>query len=286
MGSTSKTVDTTPEQTQQFRRQVQDYIMNPNNSPGTAKAPGLPGQVNIAGSNPVSTTFSSGTDINRSQVRDVGSVDSLGGANSEFFKNMVAQLQPSFDQSRASAVASGKEARGSLTGSGLGNSIGSNLNRSLGSQQATLANYATQGIGMELQRQQANQGADVNFMNAVLQRNSQGLQAQGMRSTAEQFNSGQDATRNLNQAQLDAQRGAMGYQGQLQTNLNNSNNFMQLLGQQATLGVGPTTVQQKPGWGQALTGLAGAGIGAYFGGSAGASLGSSIGSGIGSTIWR
>lgn len=279
MGGTSKTIDTTPVQTQQFRKQVQDYIINPV-GPGTSQAPQAPGQVQIAGGQPVSTMFNSGQNVNRSQVRDVASVDSLGGANSEFFKNMVAQLQPSFAQSRADAVAAGKEARGSLTGSGLGNTIGSNLNRSLGNEQATLAQYASTGIGQELQRQQANQGADVNFMNALLTRNSQGLQAQQMGSAAEQFNASQAAARANNQATLDANRNAMIYGGQLGVNQQNANNFLQLLGQQATLGVGPTTVQQSGGFGQFAGGLGGTILGSFAG-----PLGSSIGAKVGQKLF-
>lgn len=290
MGSTTKTVDTTPQATAGLRQAVGQYIFDPSRGgiagQGNAQAPGAPPQVNVLGSQPVSTTFNSGTDINRGQVRDVASVDSLGGANSDFFKNMVAQLQPSFDQSRADAVASGKEARGSLTGSGLGNSIGANLNRSLGTQQATLANYASTGIGQELQRQQANQGADVNFMNALLQRNQQGIQTQQLSSNAEQFNSGQQTSRNQLQAQLDAQRGNTVYQGQLGVNQQNANNFMQLLMGQSLAGVSPSTVQQRPGIGAGIASGIGAGIGGYFGGTAGAQLGGGIGQGIGSSIFR
>lgn len=279
MGGTTKTIDTTPGQTQQFRRQVQDYIMNPV-GPGTAQAPQTPGQVQILGTQPVSTTFNSGTDINRKQVRDVQSVDQLGGANSSFFNNMVAQLSPSFAQARADAVAAGKEARGSLTGSGLGNTIGSKLNQTLGNEQATLANYATQGIGMELQRQQANQGADISFINNILQRNNQQLQAQQLGSQAEQFNASQAAARNSQQATLDANRNAMIYGGQLGVNQQNANNFLQLLGQQASLGVGPTTVQQSGGFGQFAAGLGGQILGA-----AGGPIGSAIGGYVGKKLF-
>lgn len=279
MGGSSKTIDTTPDQTKQFRQQVQDYIMNPV-GPGTARAPQAPGQVQIMGTQPVSTMFNSGTDINRGQVRDVSSVDSLGGANSSFFKNMVAQLSPSFAQARTDAVAAGKEARGSLTGSGLGNTIGSKLNQTLGNEQATLANYATQGLGMELQRQQANQGADISFINNILQRNNQNLQAQQLGSQAEQFNASTAANRNSQQATLDANRNAMLYGGQLGINQQNANNFLQLLGQQATLGVGPTTVQQSGGFGSFAGNLGGQLIGSMAG-----PIGSQVGSYIGKKLF-
>jgi hypothetical protein len=279
MGGSSKTIDTTPYQTQQFRKQVQDYIMNPT-GPGTATAPNAPGRVQIMGGQPVSTTFNSGTDISRGGVRDIQSVDQLGGANSAFFKNMMSQLSPSFQQARTDAAAAGKEATGSLTGSGLGNSIGSNLNRTLGNQQATLANYATQGMQSELQRQQANQGADISFMNNILQRNNQGLQAQQMASQAQQFNSGQQAALGQNQAQLDAARNAMIYGGQLSTNQQNANNFLQLLGQQASLGVGPDTVQQTPGFGSFAGQLGGMAIGSMMG-----PIGSAVGAQVGKKLF-
>lgn len=276
MGGSSKTIDTTPEMTKQFRQQMQEYIFNPQGSAGTAKVPGAPERVNILGAQPVSTTFNSGTDINRGQVRDVDSVDKLGGGSSEFFKNMMGQLAPSFAQARSEAVAAGKEAGGSLTGSGFGNRVGTALNRSLGNEQATLANYATQGIGMEMQRQQANQAADTNFMQALLTRNAQGLQAQGMSSAAEQFNSGQAFQRNMSQSQLDAARQAMMYQGQLGVNQQNASNFMQALMQQSSLGVGPSTVQQSGGWGQVAGSLGGMALGSFLG-PVGAAAGAKVG---------
>lgn len=312
-GKKTTTIDTTPQGTQDIQKGVKDYLLNPSGGGiagrGTAQAPGMPAQVNVAGAQPISTAFNSGVDINRGSVRDVNagpgvaaqntqSVDQLGGANSAFFKNMMGQLQPSFTQARTEAMASGREGAGTSTGSGFANILGRSLNRSLGNEQATLANYATQGLQTEVGRQGAdasrqlqagmanqqtglqagiaNQGADQNFMNSLLTRNAQGLQAQQMGSQAEQFNSGQMASQNALQAQLDAQRNAMGYQGQLAVNQGNAGNFMQLLGQQAQVGAGPTTVQQSGGWGSALGGLAGTAIGA-IGGPIGAAAGGAIG---------
>lgn len=369
MGGKKETVvDTTPKQTQQLRDSVQGFIMDPKRGgiagQGTAAAPSMPGAVQVMGSAPVSTTFNSGgADIGgRSSIRDVSagpgvsasqvsagpgvsaervstqgtqSVDQLGGANSAFFQNMMGQLQPAFSQARSEGLTAAKEAAGSLTGSGFANRLGSSINRSLGNEQATLANYASQGMGMEMNRQQsdaarflqaagmnqssslqagmanqsanlqagmanqsaglqagianqnanmqagiANQGADQNFMNALLTKNAQGLQAQGMASQAEQFNSSQTSAQNSLQAQLDAQRNAMGYQGQLGVNQQNANNFMQLLGQQSSLGVGPTTVQQSGGFGGFLGGLGGTILGAAAG-----PVGSAIGGKIGSKLF-
>jgi hypothetical protein len=350
MGGKKETVvDTTPKQTQQLRDSVQGFIMDPKRGgiagQGTAAAPTMPGAVQVMGGQPVSTTFNSGTDISRGMTRDVNagpgvsagtvsaervgtqntqSVDQLGGANSAFFQNMMGQLQPAFSQARSEGLTAAKESAGSLTGSGFANRLGSSINRSLGNEQATLANYATQGIGMEMNRQTsdaarqlqagmanqgaslqagmanqstglqagianqnanlqagiANQGADQNFMNSLLTRNQQGLAAQQMGSQAEQFNSSQTSAQNSLQAQLDAQRNAMGYQGQLAVNQGNANNFMQLLGQQASLGAGPTTVQQSGGFGGFLGGLGGTILGAAAG-----PVGSAIGGKIGSKLF-
>lgn len=136
------------------------------------------------------------------QLNNVGtqSVDQLGGANSAFFRNMMAQLQPAFDEQRSSALAAAKEGAGNLSGSGYANYVGSALNRSLGDEQARLADYATQGLGMEVNRQlgvaglnntsniarfqgdldaqRANQGMDSTFINQMLQRGQLGLQGQ------------------------------------------------------------------------------------------------------------
>lgn len=347
-GKKSNVVDTTPKTTQDLRDSVKGFIMDPKRGgiagQGTAAAPTMPGNVQVLGGQPVSTTFNSGTDISRGDVRNISagpgvtagnvtadrvstsntdSVDKLGGANSAFFQNMMGQLQPAFSQARSEGLSAAKESAGSLTGSGFANRLGSSVNRSLGSEQATLANYATQGIGMEMGRQQsdagrqlqaagmnqstglqagmanqsaglqagianqntgmqaqiANQGADQNFMNSLLTRNSQGLQAQQMGSQASQFNSAQDAQKGQLQAQLDAQRNAMGYQGQLGVNQQNANNFMQLLGQQSTVGAGPTTVQQSGGFGGFMGGLGGTLLGSMAG-PAGAAIGGKIGSRI------
>lgn len=346
-GSKTTVVDTTPKQTQDLRNAVQGYIMDPKTGgiagKANAKAPGLPPAITVQGAPQVNSVFSSGSDPTRARdisgpspytaqsvsadqvsTNNTQSVDQLGGANSAFFQNMMGQLQPAFTQARNESLAGAKESAGTLTGSSFANALGASVNRSLGNEQATLANYATQGISMEQARQQsdaarllqaagmnqsanlqagvanqsagqsaaalnantslatqsANQQADTNFMNAMLTRNAQGLQAQQMGSQAAQFNAGQIASTNSLQAQLDAQRGAMGYQGELGTNQQNANNFMQLLGQQASIGAGPTTVQQKKGFGSFLGGIGGTLIGAAAG-----PVGSAIGGKISSSLF-
>lgn len=148
-------------------------------------------------------------DINREMIGNVTagnipgqrtqSVDQLGGANSAFFRNMMGQLQPAFDQQRQLAVAGAKEAAGNLSGSGYGNYVGAALNRSLGDEQARLADYASQGLQTEvgrqlgvaglnnagniarfqgdIQAQGMNQNADQSFISQLLQRG--GLEQQG-----------------------------------------------------------------------------------------------------------
>lgn len=330
-GSKEKKIDTTPDQTIDARKKLQEQLFN---APGgvdnmNAKAPGDMTGTNIMTTGPVSTKFNSGADVDRSMVRDVNagpgvkadqvssgstqSVDALGGANSEFFKNMMSQLQPQLTQQRSEGIAAAKEASGSMTGSGFANRVGSSINRSLGAENATAANFASQAIGMEMQRQQqdagrslsaatanqganlqaglsnqnamltasqANQGADNSFMNALLTRNNQGLQAQGMQLQAETQNQNTSQQTNLTQAQLDQQRKMLEYQTKAGISQGNANNFSQLLGGQATVGVGPATVQQSGGFGGFLGGVAGTVLG-----SAAGPMGSAIGGKIGSSLF-
>lgn len=277
MGGHTKKVDTTPAQTQQVRSGVINYLNTPAGQTGNINAASVPG-VQTAG--PVSTMFNSGQDVNRSQVRDVSSnptqsVDQLGGAHSDFFNNMVAQLQPSFDQARQQTAATAKESAGNLTGSGFANTLGSALNRTLGDQQAMLANYAAQGVNTEVGRQQgdanrafqaqtANQGADQNFMNAVLQRNQQGLAAQQLGLQAQ--------TQNQN-----TQQGAnnLQYSTQAATANDNASRYLQLLSGQALAGVAPSTIQTSGGIGSVLGPIGGA-IGTAMGGPIGGAIGNKI----------
>lgn len=169
--------------------------------------------------------------MNRGMVRDVNapgtqSVDQLGGANSAFFQNMMAQLQPSFNNQRQLAVAGAKEAAGNLTGSGYASAVGNVLNRSLGDEQARLADYAARGVDTEVGRQQgdanrglaagqSNQGADVSFLDNILRGAGLGLQGQQL---------------GLQGQQLGVQAGGMNQDAMLRTMLAN-----QGIGSQAAL---------------------------------------------------
>jgi len=197
------------------------------------------------------------TGFNRGQVGDVSaqssgynptqSVDALGGKNSAFFNNMVEQLKPAFSQGRAEALAAAKEGLGNMgAGSGVANSLGIAINRSLGNEQATLANYATQGIQTEVGRQlqdaaqtaqvgmananralsadQSNQGADLQFLNTLINQGNtagnlalgagaQNLQAQ-IANQGTKANLGTTGANNALQALLANQGANLNAQGQ------------------------------------------------------------------------
>lgn len=115
--------------------QIRHYLMNPNG----AQIPGATGNYGVTAG----------------RVAGGGntqSVDQIGGVNSAFFRNMMGQLSPAFDQRRAEALAAAREGAGNLTGSGFANTLGSSINRSLGEERATLADYASKGIETEVQR--------------------------------------------------------------------------------------------------------------------------------------
>lgn len=143
-------------------------------------------QVQGSGFGPTISAPERARDVNGMMTQ---SVDQLGGAQSPFFQNMMRQLSPAFDQRRQLALAAAREGAGNLTGSGFANALGGAVNRSLGDEQAALAQYAAQGMGLEQQRQQAdasrmlqaegmNQAADRDFMNQMLQYGQLGLTGQ------------------------------------------------------------------------------------------------------------
>jgi len=147
MGATTKRYDTTPAQTSQLRGGIVDYLMGNKNGGGTSGF-GTQG-------------YGTGSPYDRINARATAptqSIDQLGGADSEFFKNMIARYQPAFDTQRNLAIAGAKEGAGTLTGSGFANILGSNINRSLGDENNALTSIARQGIDAE----QARQAADAN----------------------------------------------------------------------------------------------------------------------------
>lgn len=233
-----------------------------------------PAAVTVAGSQPISTQFNSGAPIDRSQVRDIQGVDELGSATSGFMQNMMQQYSPMFQQQRAENMAAAREGAGTMTGSGFANRLGMAMNRSLGQEQATIADLARSGMGMELQRQQANQGADMGFMNNLLTQNSQNLQAQGMASNAEQFNSSQQWNRNSLQANLDAQRNNLGWSTNQQTKMDQ---------QRLQLERDRLAAEQKARGGGGWKGAAGNILGGIVG-SVGGPIGTAIGSKIGGFV--
>lgn len=152
------------------------------------------------------------------------SIDQLGGANSAFFQNMMSQLQPAFAQSRAENLAAAKEQSGNLTGSGYANALGAASNRSLGAEQAMLADYASRGVQSEMARQLQQAGIDL----SALQMGQQG----------EFFNIGNEFQRRgtnadavnrfaLTQAGLDADRNKTQYGANVSTNQLNAQQYLQ-----------------------------------------------------------
>lgn len=145
MGATTKRYDTTPADTSRLRGGVVDYLMG-GSKPSTGQS-GFGTQGNGTGS-PYDR-------INSATTSPTSSIDKLGGADSEFFKNMLARLQPAFDQQRQLAIAGANEGSGTLTGSGFANRLGTSVGRSLVDSQNVLTGYATHGLDLEAARQEA-----------------------------------------------------------------------------------------------------------------------------------
>lgn len=238
--------------------------------------------------------------INRGMVRDISgvpdiyapstqSVDQLGGVKSDFFRNVMSQLAPAFAQRRAEGLAAAREAAGNLTGTGRSNFLGGAINRSLGEEQATLANYATQGLQTEVGRQQgdaaraleaaranqgvafqtgaANQAADISFLGSLLERGrlNQGAALQaaelGQRGEFANINSvlqaltgNQDVARLLAQLQQQRELGIYGVESEARQR--ESQNFLSAL--LALFGI-QNTPYQTGGPGAVIGPLIGAG---------------------------
>lgn len=255
-------------------------------NPAQVDTSGIPQLPGFGGLDPA--MFARGN-VRDAQAGSSQSVDQLGGANSAFFQNMMKQLQPAFDQSRAEAVAAGREGSGNLTGSGFANILGSHLNRSMGEQQARLADYATRGMQMEVDRQtamagmatqasMANQQADMGYLSQLL--NLGGLNQQGMMQN--QRLAGDIAMQN---AGFQQQGGMMQYQTQAELANANAQRFMNLLGGMSTAGLGPDAIVQKGGIGSVLApiaGIAGTALAGPIGGAIGGSIAGMFGGGGGS----
>lgn len=174
------------------------------------------------------------------------SVDQLGGENSAFFKNMMQQLAPAFNQRRAEGLAAAKEASGNLTGSGYANALGSSINRSLGEEQATLADYATRGLQTEVQRQLQQGGLDLSAME-LGQRGELANIATEMQRRG--YNADQINRFILSQAGMDQDRIKTIYTSALANNQFNANQFLQ--GLMGVLGI-KNDVQTSGGIGSVL----------------------------------
>lgn len=304
-----------------FRQGMMDYLTrnigNMNAQTGT-----MPGQVSAGGPMMLGGQFGGYIpQLGRGQIQDVmgqnvsangvntQSVDQLGGMNSSFFQNMMGQLSPLFQQQTSNALAQAKEASGNLTGSGFANNLGQAVGQVLPQQQALLAQYAQQGIGQELGRQQqlaglaqernlanaqfgqqanmANQSADMNFLNQLLQRGSLGNQAEQLGLQQGMANQGAQQGYDLSNAQMEMQRQLAMFQGQNDINNSNAQRYAALAGQFGNQGVGPNEIIQQNGL-AALAGPLGGILGQLLanrgagGGGGGADLGSLLGLGGGS----
>lgn len=271
MGGSTRTVSTAPRETAGLRQGVTDYLMG--NSPAQTAArpaaamggqtfgPGGMAQVLARAQQQQSGVQRGGPQpgafdrINATMpvsmeaatiapTADTVSLDQMGGAVNPFIQNMMAQLQPMFTQQRNESMAAAREGAGNLTGSGFANILGSAINRSLGQEQATAAQYASQGLMAEMQRQQQ----------------TQALAAQQAAA----------------QAQLDQQRHGMQYQTAADLSNANAQRFMQMLMGMSTAGLGPEQVVQSGGVGSMLAPI-GMGIGTALGGPAGTAIGGWIG---------
>lgn len=178
---------------------------------------------------------------------NIASIDTLGGANSPFFQNMMAQYAPAFQAERARAIAEAKEASGNLVGSGYANTVGNSINRTLESQQARIADLVSNQIANEQNRQTQ------------------------LAQFAQQ--------RNLTQAQLDQQRNLGIYDTQSRLGDSQANRFSSLLGQLGSVGVSPDEIVAQGGLGALIGPL----LGALGNSSLGAGLASGLG-GLGSGL--
>lgn len=186
---------------------------------------------------------------------NTSSVDSLGSQTSGFFNNMVNQYQPAFTQARNDAIASAKEGMGNLTGSGAGNALGTAMNRSLGQEQATLAELAKWGVGQEMQRQLGMAGVNTTRDVASLGNNlTAGVNLAEQNLRGEQSNQAADQgfidlMAKIGIANQGEQGRALGQQGQMDLArvLQNQNLMQEVLKQSSAQGVGQSQFNATQG---------------------------------------
>lgn len=81
------------------------------------------------------------------------SLDQILNPESEFFKRIMGTYGDAFTQQRSQALAQAKESAGNLTGSGLANTLGTTVNRSLADEQKQLTDALLSAAGVEVGRQ-------------------------------------------------------------------------------------------------------------------------------------
>lgn len=163
----------------------------------------------------------------QAQAGSTQSVDQLGSATSGFFNNMMNQYKPAFAQARTESLAGAKESMGNLTGSGAGNALGAAANRSMGAEQAQLAELAKWGVGQEMQRQLGQAGLDTNA--SIANANNQGqMVGMGINALGQQMQAGA-SNQNADLSFLDqlSRLGINNQNTQQQTNMAQGNSELQ-----------------------------------------------------------
>lgn len=206
------------------------------------------------------------------------SLDQLLGPTSSFTQTIMPALQAQFTAQRTQDLAQAKESAGNLTGSSLANAIANQTNKSLGTEQATIASTLQNLAQSESQRQVSlagiNSSATTAGANTQAQTLSQllglGTANTGVASTygltqaqidaqkASQ-NTSTAATLNNNQAQLLAQQMSQIFGNASQTNSQNASAFLALLNSMSGTGVSSPTTVNTP---SSIPSIIGAGLGA------------------------
>lgn len=304
-------IPTMPGDIGQFRNQLLSYLWN-NVGGMQASAPPNPGQVSAGPSMLLNQQFGSYIPtLDRTGIQNVNaptignqgtqtqSLDQLLGPNSQFGQTIMNQLQPMFNQQRDMALAQAKESAGNLTGSGLANTMSSTLANLLTGQNQSVMNYLLQAGQSEQARQaqqanlaqeqnvgnaqlgqqagMANQGADISFLNQLLQRGQLGNTAQQMGLSQGVANQQNQLAYDTTNAQLAQQNNLSVYDTLANLANNNAQRLSALSSQLGTAGVGPNQVASQAGAG-ALIPAAASIIGQLLGsqGKDGQSLGSQL----------
>lgn len=204
-------------------------------------------------------------------------ISSLLAPGSAFNTNILPALQAGFTAQRTQDLAQAKESAGNLTGSGLANAIGNATNKSLGTEQSTIAQMLTNLAGTQSGQNVSIAGinsaantAGANTQSGVLGQlfglgtTNAGIagqygmtQAQIDAQRASQ-NTSTAATLNSQQAQMLAQQMSQIFGNASSTNSQNAQAFLALLNSMSGTGVAAPTTVQTP---SSIPGILGSAIG-------------------------